>query len=334
MLDRGDEGGLPWIWYRLAELDCWSGDWERGYERATAADRIAIQTGQGALRPPTCYVVALLAAHLGRVDEARAAAMEGIAAATAARLPIGIGANVSALGFLELSLGHADQAHALLAPLIAALHAAGHDETTPLFWLIDEAEALVAIGEHEQADSLLAWLERRAHALDHGEALATAARGRALLDAARGDSVGALQGCEDALRHHERGYTPFQRGRTLLAKGQIARRARKWGLARSSLTDALAVFEALGAELWATRTRDELARIGGRPAAKLDLSDGERQVAELVAAGRTNREVAEALFMSPRTVSATLARIYRKLGVGSRGELSARLHGMSTPRPA
>jgi DNA-binding CsgD family transcriptional regulator len=70
-----------------------------------------------------------------------------------------------------------------------------------------------------------------------------------------------------------------------------------------------------------------LARIGGRPAAPLDLSDNERQIAELVAAGRTNREVAEIVFVSPRTVSATLARIYRKLGVSSRTEMAARLGG-------
>ena len=85
------------------------------------------------------------------------------------------------------------------------------------------------------------------------------------------------------------------------------------------------MFESLGAELWAGRARDEAARIGGRPTAPAELSETERQIAELVAAGRSNRAVAEALFMSPRTVSAGLARAYRKLGVTSRTEMAARL---------
>jgi DNA-binding CsgD family transcriptional regulator len=108
-------------------------------------------------------------------------------------------------------------------------------------------------------------------------------------------------------------------------KGQIARRARQWGVARASLTEALDLFEQLGATLWAARARGEVNRIGGRSTSPSDLTDGERQVAELVAAGRANREVAEILFMSPRTVSTTLVRIYRKLGVSSRTEMAAQL---------
>jgi hypothetical protein len=123
LVDRGDDGALPWVWYRLAELDCWSGDWERGHERAVAADRLAIQTGQRALRPPTCYAVALLAAHLGRVDEARHAAEEGASASMAAGLPIGLAANLGVLGFLELSVGHPDRAHDLFGPLLALARA-------------------------------------------------------------------------------------------------------------------------------------------------------------------------------------------------------------------
>jgi DNA-binding CsgD family transcriptional regulator len=327
LVDRGDDGALPWLWYRLAELDCWTGDWERGLELAVAADKLAVQAGQRALRPPTCYAVALLAAHLGRVDQTREAAEEGAAASLAAGLPIGLAANLGALGFLELSLGNPDRAHQLLGPLLAHARAGGLDEPALLSWLPDEIEALVTLGHHDEATAVIAWVDARARAVDRASGLATAARGRALLSAARGDSTEALRACDEALGHHDRAGVPFQRARTLFTRGQIARRARKWGVARSSLTDALGQFEALGAVLWAERARDELARIGGRPAAPLDLSDNERQIAELVAAGRTNREVAEIVFVSPRTVSATLARIYRKLGVSSRTEMAARLGG-------
>jgi len=331
LIDRGDDGALPWVWYRLAELDCWTGDWARGHEQALAADRLAIQTGQRALRPPTCYAVALLAAHLGRADEARQAAEEGASASIAAGLPIGLAANLGVLGFLELSLGHPDRAHERLGPLLALARAGGLDEPALLSWLPDEIEALVTLGEHDEAAAVIDWVEERARAVDRPSGLATAARGRALLRAARGDSAEALLACDEALGHHDRVAAPFPRARTLFTRGQIARRARKWGVARASLGEALTVFEGLGAALWAERARDELARIGGRPAAPLDLSETERKIAELVAAGRTNREVAEILFVSPRTVSAGLARIYRKLSVSSRTEMAARLGGAEPP---
>ena len=69
----------------------------------------------------------------------------------------------------------------------------------------------------------------------------------------------------------------------------------------------------------------ERARIGGRPPTPLELTPTEVEVARLVADGHTNREVADALFMSPGTVQANLKRIYRKLDVRSRTELAARL---------
>jgi DNA-binding CsgD family transcriptional regulator len=146
-----------------------------------------------------------------------------------------------------------------------------------------------------------------------------------LLLAATGNPVEALDACDEALRHHARVDLPFATARTLLVKGQIARRARKWGVARTALDEARVAFDALGAVLWSERAGDELARIGGRPASTHDLSESERQIAELVATGLTNREVAEALFVSPRTVSSTLARVYRKLGVTSRTEMAAHL---------
>ena len=81
----------------------------------------------------------------------------------------------------------------------------------------------------------------------------------------------------------------------------------------------------LGAALWAERARSELGRIGGRTASGTDLTGSERRVAELVASGMTNREVAAALFLSEHTVESHLSAAYRKLGVRSRTELAARL---------
>jgi DNA-binding NarL/FixJ family response regulator len=123
---------------------------------------------------------------------------------------------------------------------------------------------------------------------------------------------------------------PFEHGRTLLVAGRVQRRARQKAAARSSLEQAIAIFDALPAPLWAERAREEIARLGKRPAARHDLTETERRVAELAAKGLKNREVAAQLFVSPKTVEANLARIYRKLGIHSRAELGARLAGKNT----
>jgi len=70
-----------------------------------------------------------------------------------------------------------------------------------------------------------------------------------------------------------------------------------------------------------------LTRLGLRRAPRGELTATERRVAELAAGGLTNREVAVALFISPKTVEANLARVYRKLGIASRAELGARMAG-------
>ena len=92
--------------------------------------------------------------------------------------------------------------------------------------------------------------------------------------------------------------------------------------ARTTLEDALARFERLGAPLWAEQTRAELARIGGRAPASGDLTEAEQRIARLVARGSTNREVAAALFLTEHSVETALTRVYHKLGVRSRTELA------------
>ena len=105
----------------------------------------------------------------------------------------------------------------------------------------------------------------------------------------------------------------------------MRRRARQKRPARDAIASALEAFEELGAATWAARARAELGRIGGRTRAE-GLTAAERRVAELVAAGRTNREVAAELFLAERTVASHLTHVYAKLGVRSRTELARRLH--------
>jgi DNA-binding CsgD family transcriptional regulator len=120
---------------------------------------------------------------------------------------------------------------------------------------------------------------------------------------------------------------PFELGRTRLLLGQLLRRRNERRAAREELDSARSIFTELGTRVWAARAADELKRIPIRRKASEGLTPTELQVARLAAAGRTNREVAQALFLSPKTVEANLSRIYRKLGIRSRAELGARMAG-------
>jgi DNA-binding NarL/FixJ family response regulator len=77
--------------------------------------------------------------------------------------------------------------------------------------------------------------------------------------------------------------------------------------------------------LWAARARAELARTNVSPSRELRLTPSEQRVAELASSGMTNRDVAAALFMSPKTVESNLSRVYRKLGIRTRAELGRRI---------
>jgi len=158
--------------------------------------------------------------------------------------------------------------------------------------------------------------------------LTARARVRELHDALI-DQAAALAAHAHALFVHEHLPQPFDLARTMLAQGIAQRRARRRKEARDTLQRALDIFEELGARLWAEKARGELGRIGGRAASRGDLTPAERGIAEVVAAGKTNKEAAAALFLSVHTVEDALKRIYRKLGVRSRTELSRRLNGDS-----
>jgi DNA-binding CsgD family transcriptional regulator len=136
---------------------------------------------------------------------------------------------------------------------------------------------------------------------------ACAGRCRGLVLAAKGDFHGALRALDKALKVHERIPVPFEHARTLLVLGICQRRAKQWAAARRSMEWALDMFRELGARLWAERAEVELGRIGGRAASPLELTETERRVASLVAEGLSNREVADRLCVSVRTVEGHLS---------------------------
>jgi DNA-binding CsgD family transcriptional regulator len=225
------------------------------------------------------------------------------------------------LGAIELLRGNPVEAHAHLGRAWELERETGSEEPNRAWFAPDEIDALIQLGELERAEQIIEWLEDRGQALDRPRALATGARCRGLLLAARGDLDGAIASLDLAEKEHERLTDPFELGRTLLVAGSLRRRAKQKRPASDALAKALEIFERLGAGLWAQRTRAELAAIGGRPAATGELTSTELRVAHLAIAGRTNREIAAAMFISVRTVETHLSRVYHKLGVRSRTEL-------------
>jgi DNA-binding CsgD family transcriptional regulator len=325
MLERGDEGSLAFLLANLSELECWAGDWDQAALYAAEGARLAILTGQGTMVSANLYAKALVEAHRGLVDSARAAAEEALAHATASGNAAVALMSLSALGFLEVSLGHPADAHTHLRPISEGLAAHGLGEPGVLRFLPDQIQALIELGELEQARALVDVLEERGRALNRVWALATGARSRALLLAAQGDLAGAHAALDQALAAHQRLPAPFEHGRTLLALGSVQRRQGEKRAARQTLEQARSIFDHLGAPLWAEQTRGELRRIGGRTASSGgQLSETEAQIVALVCAGQTNEQVARALCLSAKTVAWNLSKVYRKLGVRSRTELAAR----------
>ena len=155
--------------------------------------------------------------------------------------------------------------------------------------------------------------------------MASAARCRCLLSSAEGDLAGAFAAYERALAELDGLPYPFERGRTLLCLASAHRQAKQKRAAREALEQALAIFDELGARLWAEKARAELRRISGRRPASEELTETEARVAALASEGRSNKEIAAALFMGVSTVEAHLSHVYRKLGIRSRTELATRL---------
>ena len=118
---------------------------------------------------------------------------------------------------------------------------------------------------------------------------------------------------------------PVERGRTLLLKGQLHRRRKEKRAAAETLRDALDVFVRVEASAWAERARRELARVGLRPSSPDELTATEEEVARLAASGMTNRQVADAVVLSPKSIEGVLSRVYGKLGIHSRAELGAHM---------
>jgi DNA-binding CsgD family transcriptional regulator len=321
----GDESSVPYVDVLLAQAECLRGNLAAAAEYAAEAAARAEQAGQATLVGYGLAVRALAAAYAGDEEVARRTGDRSLELARATIGRPGEQFATAALGLLEVSLERNAEAVDVLAPLVA--YTREHEVREPGLtrFLPDFVEALGGLGRLDEAEEHLDWYAGNAERLGRRSALGAATRCRGVLAAARGDTGAALACFGDAVTHHREAPIPFDLGRSLLALGAARRRAKERRAAREALTEARELFGTVGASIWEQRAAAELARIGGRAPSAGELTPVERRVAELVAAGRSNKEIAGALYLSTRTVEGHLSRVYGKLGIHSRVELARKL---------
>jgi DNA-binding CsgD family transcriptional regulator len=319
--ELGDESSRPYLLFNLGEAACLLGELDLALECARAGQEAAEQSGGHLLNSAHNRALeSLVEAVLGHAEDVRRL-VPGILE-RAPQSYAGLLAS-AALGHLELSLGAPAAAVAHLERPVAFVRQEGIVEPSVTRFAVDHIEALIELGRVGDALELLDWYERNTRRLERASALANCARCRGLVAAHAGKLDEALACFAQALEWHEKVKLPLDHGRTLLALGATLRRAKRRREARSTLEEALSAFERIGASLWADRARAELKRISGRAATPGALTPAEERVAALVAEGKTNKEVAAALFLSDRTVEGHLAHIFGKLGIRHRSEIAS-----------
>ena len=272
--------------------------------------------------PQDLHPLTLVAAYRGELERARELAELSVHRAQrhASRLM----APSATLGVVELWRGDTSQAAARFAEAEAIVDAGDRGEPSMTWWRAEQVEALLALSRIDEAVERLDEWEAAARKLGRGWIVAHATRCRGLVASARGDLDGALRLLAEAVTQHEAAGDRFGRARALLALGVARRRTKQKRAPREALEAAADAFDEIGAAGWASRARDELGSIGGRTRSD-GLTPSERRVAELVAQGRTNAEVAATLFLAERTIASHLTHVYAKLGIRSRTELARKL---------
>ncbi len=316
-------GVLPFVLTHVALEQAATDRWAEAQAGFYEAIALARETGQ---RTELCASLARLAwleARQGRSEQSRLNAAEALSLSREMGLGVCEVWAIAALGDLELSLGRPEAALAHFEEQRAVLASRGIADVdlSPAPELV---EIYLRLGRNQEATDAAEEFERDASTKAQPWALARAARSRGLL---------TTQDKSD--RHFEaalilHGQTPdaFETGRTHLAYGSHLRRARQRVRAREQLRAAADIFDRLGADPWSETARAELAATGEtarrRDLTTLnDLTAQELQIALSLAAGRTTKETAAALFLSPKTIEYHLRNVYRKLAIGSRSELTA-----------
>ncbi|RLK53824.1 helix-turn-helix transcriptional regulator [Actinokineospora cianjurensis] len=325
MVERGAVEELVTVLRGLTEVAARLGRCREAMDYAARARRIG---GEARLSPaPGWHTSAVAELAGGSVARALTYAERGVRAAEQDSDLVFLRRHLHLLGQALLRSGRPAEAVTALRRIPELEQPRGIRDPTMLRWHGDLVTALVSIGEHAEAAAVLAdTRDRVAGVPEPAGVSAQLDRAEASLLAARGD----LDGAVDLLRGAESVFAalgqPLETGHCLLVRGRIERGRRRHAAAREPVRRAAALFAAAAAHPWTEQAEHVLTRLAGPVQAPTDLTATEARIAALVAEGASNREIADRLFISVKTVEASLTRVYRKLGIRSRTQLSARLH--------
>jgi DNA-binding CsgD family transcriptional regulator len=325
-------GVLPFVLTHVALDQAATDRWAEAQAGFYEAIDLARETGQRTELSAALARLAWLEARQGRAERSRLHANEALSLSREMGLGVCEVWAIAALGDLELSLGRPEAALAHFEEQRAVLRSRGILDVDPSP-VPELVEIYLRLGRSQEAAEGAREFERDANTKAQPWALARAARCRGLL-AAQDQSDRHF---EAALTLHGQTSDAFEAGRTHLAYGARLRRERQRLRAREQLRAAVDVFDHLGADPWSEMARAELAATGEttrrRDVTTLnDLTPRELQIAVSLAGGRTTRDTAAALFLSPKTIEYHLRNVYRKLSIGSRNELKAAMTGRGSSR--
>ncbi|MFD5017006.1 helix-turn-helix transcriptional regulator [Streptomyces chartreusis] len=310
----------------VAETELHSGHCGRALDLARESLRLARDTGIGEVA--SAVLTSLAEAAGGEVERALTLAREAMEHAEEDGDQMYVSRALAALGHAQLVAGDTEAAVRSLRRVREVEQGLGITDPARGRWHGDLAEALVRGGEIAEAQDVIDVTREQALRLDRESVLAVLDRAQALVRAARGDrdaAVAQLTSAQDRLG--KLGYG-LEEARAAFALAQL----RAGAAGPTSYDEPARLFRRCRALPWLRRVEAAAAVGTVEPAPApvvapdgLDGLDGlasmERQVAALVMEGATNREIAARLFISVKTVEATLTRVYRKLGIRSRVDI-------------
>ncbi|MFI0977723.1 AAA family ATPase [Streptomyces sp. NPDC021093] len=298
-----------------------TGEWDQLVAQAEHGQQLGEAHSYHLLSMDFRYQRALAAAARGDEAVTRALTDEIILWATSRRVRFLLSCAAHARALAALGQGQYEDAYRHVTAISRAGGLAPYVPTA-LFVIMDLVEAAIRTGRSTEATAhVTAVLQNDVGSIS--PRLAMTVKASAALVAA-GRRAGEL--FDEALAVPGAEHWPFERARVQLAYGEHLRRAKLTRQARTHLGDARDAFRRLGAAPWTTRATNELRATGvsvghDTSTGPTSLTPQQRQIATLAAAGLTNKQIGERLFLSPRTVSTHLYQIFPKLGVTSRAAL-------------
>jgi ATP/maltotriose-dependent transcriptional regulator MalT len=318
---EGRLGHLPRLLVLYSSMAARLGHWDVAIPAAEEARRLADELAEPQWMAAADTAIAFVAAMRGDDQKADRLATEAELVAEPAGAKITMAFAQFAKVLAALATGRHADAYASAERVFDPSDSAHHPVICS--WLIaDLADAARHVDEHEAARARVAQVEAMAGERPGTWIALVLLHARALV----ADPTEAGLRFEEALASDLTRW-PFQRARIQLAFGQWLRRRRRTAESRAVLRAARDTFDALGCTPWGEQARSELRASGERsrrrvPEARDDLTAQELQIAHLAATGLSNREIGQQLYLSHRTISTHLYRVFPKLGITSRAELS------------